>query len=68
VGSINRPHPTDADLLIDAKLLEQDSAEQRIRDVVVGDQQAPVVRAVLGSAPEFRTAAKANLPHIGKLP
>jgi hypothetical protein len=55
-------------LLLDAKLLEQDATEQRVNELVVGDQQTPVVRAILGSAPELRTAAKANLPHVGKLP
>ena len=68
VCAIHRPHPTDSDLLLDAKLLEQDATEQRVNELVVGDQQTPVVRAILGSAPELRTAAKANLPHVGKLP
>jgi hypothetical protein len=68
VGAVHRPHPAGPDLFLDAKLLEQDRPEQRVSDLVVGDQLAAVVRAILGSAPKLRTAAKANLPHVGKLP
>jgi len=63
--AIYRPHATGTDLLIDMKLLEQDGSEQRICDVLVCNQKAAVVRAVFGAAPELRTAAKANLPHVG---
>ena len=68
VRAIDGPHPAGADLLLDAKLLEQNRPKQRVRDFVVGDEQAAVVRAILGSVRELRTAAKANLPHVGQLP
>jgi hypothetical protein len=68
VRAIHRPHAAGSDLFLDAKLLEQNGAEQRISDLLVGDEQTAVVRAILGAAPELRTAAKANLPHVGKLP
>jgi hypothetical protein len=68
VCAIHRPHPAGSDLLLDAKLLEQHGAEQGVSKLVVGNQQTAVVWAILRSAPELRTAAKANLPHVGKLP
>jgi hypothetical protein len=66
--AVHRPHAAGTDLFLDAKLLEQDGAEQRVRNLIVGDEQAAIVRAILGAAPELRTAANANLPHVGKLP
>jgi hypothetical protein len=69
VGSIDRTHPTDTDPLVDAKLFQQNLPQQRIgRDFVVAGQQATVVGAILGLAPELRTAAKADLTHVGKIP
>jgi len=68
VRAIHGSHPAGPDLFVDAKLLEQDRAEQRIGNLVVSDQQTAVVRAILGSAAKLRTAAKAYLPHVGKLP
>ncbi len=47
VGPVDGAHATSADLLIDAKLLEQDAAEQGIDDLVVRDEPAAVVRTVL---------------------
>ena len=68
VSPIHRPHPAGPNLFLDAKLLEQNGTHKRIRYLLVGNQQAAVVWAILGSATELRTAAKANLPHVGKLP
>jgi hypothetical protein len=65
--AIDRPHPAGSDLLVDPELFEQDSSDQWIGDLVVGNEKAAVVRAVFGAAPELRTATKANLPHFGRL-
>ena len=47
VGSVDGAHPSRPDLRVDPKLLEQDRAQQRIGNLVVGHQEAPIVRAVL---------------------
>jgi hypothetical protein len=65
--AIDRPHPAGANLLIDPKLFKQDSSNQRVGDLIIGDEKAAIVRAVFGAAPELRTATKANLPHLGRL-
>lgn len=68
VSSIHGPHPTGSNLFIDAELLEKDGAQEGVRNLVIAYQEASVVGAVFGLANELRTAAKANLPHVGRLP
>ena len=68
VGAVPGPHAADADLLLNSDLLEQERSQQRVGHMVVAGQYAPVGGAILSLAPELRTAAKADLPHVGKLP
>ncbi len=47
MGPVDGAHAASADLLIDAKLLEQDATEQGIDDLIVRNEPAAVVRTVL---------------------